>query len=624
MSRNKTTIVAALCVCAVLTLGTVHTVYAQESIAKITMASAVVAAQQEAEYTKIENVYARLKADGSSDEAYIVNHFQITQPGTVTDYGAYSEIVNLSNADELHKSGDSIAFSTEKGNFYYQGRLNSVKLPWKFNISYQLDGKDVSADSLGGKSGRLKIHFQSEKNEDVDASFGENYLMQISLTLDNDLCSDITAPEATFADAGNNTQLSFTVLPGSRADFEIEADVTDFSMSGFSIAAVPYSMNIDIGDIDAGDITDQFSELIDAAEQLNDGAKELSDGIHELNDGGASLLDGSVKIGDGLSELEKNAGVITDSSKKISDALNTISTQLSTADFSGLSQLSQLPDGLSSLSGALDNISGGLTQLRSGFSEGYNAINSIIASGAQLSMPTQEELEAIGRACASDPAALAGYQKLTAAYKQLQTINAVWAKVQPAFEAVLTTLDDSAENSVISGLNTVSGALGTMSGSMSESLSRVDVESMLGELSDGLSTLASSYAEFHSGLCEYTGGVGTLAENYGEFHSGLSDYTDGVGELDDGAVEYSDGMAEFADGVSGIPDEMQKSIDDMMAEYSSSDFKVTAFTDERNMVSSVQFVISTDGVELPETETEEAPEKEKGFWDRLVALFTGE
>lgn len=623
MYQNKIKKCAAAVLSVLLVFGMTCAVYAQtDDTPENTFKSEASETSGKAEYSKTENVYARLKADGSANEAYIVNHFHISSAGEVTDYGNYGSVINLTDTNELKCSDETVTFSAEKGNYYYQGNTSKVKLPWIFEITYQLDGEDIAAEELGGKTGSLKINFTAKKNPDADTSFYENYLMQISLSLDNDICSDIKAEGATAADAGNNTQLSFTVLPNNDADFVIEANVENFEMSGFSIAAVPYNMSISTDSINTDDITSQFSELTDAVQKLNDGAKELNDGIKSLSDGGVSVLEGSGSIYDGLSELSGKSDLITDSSEKIYSALETISTELGNADFSGLSQLSQLPGGLTQLADALDGIKSGLVQLEAGFEKSYAALDSGICS-TENSALTEEELGQIAAACAGNNTALSGYKKLTDEYKRLKTIEAVWENVKPAFEAVTVSLGSEGEQSVVSGITVVSENLRTIADSMSGSLGDTDVEKMLGELKSGMAELSSSYGDFNSGLCAYSDGIGTLAENYGDFHSGLSDYTNGVAELSDGSAEFCDGMDEFADGVSEIPDEIQSSIDEMMEQYGGSDYTSISFTDERNEnISSVQFVISTDGVELPETEEEESEQKVMGFWDRLAALFT--
>lgn len=618
MSHSKFRTCTALCLSACLLLGTAATTaYAKET----DDASQTPAGQ--AEYTKIENVYAKLKTDGSRSGAYIVNHFQVDKAGTITDHGAYSKIINQSTADPLTDKDGTVSFSADEGNFYYQGNMKDAELPWNFQISYQLNGDDITPEQLGGEDGALKITFHGEKNPKADAVFYENYVMQVSLTLDSDICSNIKAPNATIADAGDGTQISFTVLPGDDADFTIETDVKDFSMPGFSIAAVPYSANIDTEDFNMDDFTDQIDELTDAVGQLNTGAKSLADGIRQLDDGSTSIVDGSKQIRNGLSLLNKNSGSITNASSEIASALATISNRLNSADFSGLSKLKQLPSGLEQLADSLDQMQSGLEQLKDGFGQSYETLNGAFAQ-AQASQPTQEELQALQAACAEDEQALSGYQKLMESYQQLQKLTAIWNKVSPAFQSVDSALDASGEHSVCGGLSSVSKGLHTMADSMSDSLSGTDVEKMMAQLASGLSSLSNSYGDFDDGLSSYVSGVRTLAQNYKTFHKGLVQYSNGTSSLADGADEFADGMDEFSDGICTMPTQIQDTIDEMMEKYNSSDFDAVSFTSSENTnINSVQFVISTDSIECPEAKPAETEEKQLSFWDRLIALFHG-
>lgn len=52
-----------------------------------------------------------------------------------------------------------------KGNdIYYQGTTQKA-LPVDVSISYQLDGKPISAEALAGKSGRVTIRFSYQNNQ---------------------------------------------------------------------------------------------------------------------------------------------------------------------------------------------------------------------------------------------------------------------------------------------------------------------------------------------------------------------------------------------------------------------------------------------------------------------------
>lgn len=574
------------------------------------------------DYVKNENVYARLGASGTSSDAYVVNAFDVKNSSDITDYGSYSEVKNLTDLSLLEHTADSTRISAETGKFYYQGALEEAELPWLFSIQYQLDGNKITPEDLGGNDGSLKISLNVRKNPKAKDIFYENYVMQISLTLDGEKCTDIVAPDASIADAGANRQLTFTLMPKTDAAYTIEADVTDFTMSGFSIAAVPYSMNIDTEGLGTDELTGQFSELTDAVAQLNDGTKKLSDGIRELNNGGNSLLEGSSQMKNGLAALSGSSTDLTDASYQIGSSLDLISRQLDAADFSSMDSLTALPAALDQLGGALAQMKGGLAQLNGGFSQSFAALDTAVAAAA-VEAPTESEMAALQTAAAANPEIASASRKLLAAYQNLMILRETYAAVKPGFEAITTSLDPNNTASVIAGLDTVTGSLHTMSTSMSASLEGVDLSSMLGQLKTGLTQLTAGYAEFHKGLTAYTDGVSALSEGYTQYDDGLRTYLNGVGELDNGSGELADGMQEFSDGVGDMPDQMQTTIDEMMEQYSSSDFDAVSFVDTRNEnINSVQFILSTDGVELPKEAAEPEPEKEEGFFDRLKNLFS--
>lgn len=572
-----------------------------------------------ASYTKNENVYASLAADGTASDAYVVNHFSVGSSGKIVDYGQYDDVKNLTTLGSLTKENNSIDFQAEEGEFYYQGQIKNVELPWKFAISYKLDGKSITADELAGKTGKLEITFKSTKNDKADESFYDNYLMQVSLTLDSEKVKNIVADGATIADAGANRQLSFTALPGSDAEFVIKADVNDFTMSGFSIAAVPYSMNIDMDQFNMDDFTGQISELTDAVDKLNDGADSLADGLNKLCDGNSDLLNGSSQIQSGLNELSGSSATIVDASSKIKSALDTISTQLGSADFSGMSRLSELPGGLSQLADALDNIQSGLTALETNYAKAFAALDQMMQ--AEISAPTEEELGALQGCTQDNEAAASAYQKLMSSYQQLLTIKGTYQNVKPAFEAIQTTLGSESEQSVVRGISTVSSSIRGIAGSLS-AVSGSDISGQMDTLKNGLSALASQYGEFDSGLSSYAGGVDELSKNYGTFRNGVSSYLDGTVKIKDGAADLADGMGQFADGISDMPTQIQATIDEMVESFSGSDYQAVSFTDEKNEnITSVQFVISTKGIEKEKAEKVAETEKKEGFWDRLKALF---
>lgn len=357
-----------------------------------------------AEYEKDENVYGSLNEDGSVKELYVVNQFAVKKAGEITDWGIYDSVTNLTDKNEILSENGKYKFQAEEGNFYYQGNIASGKLPWDISIQYFLDGKEVRAEELAGAAGKLELRIKTKKNKEVDNIFFENYMMQVSVTLDNEQCSNIQAADAAIADAGTSRQINFTVMPGKRADIVLKADVKDFEMEGISIAAVPFSMSVDLPDTE--DMTSGLLELADGIQELNDGVGELNSGVSEYADGvgefhdgfqkinknfgslvsGAkSLSKGSSSINSGLKKIKKSGKSITDGSSGIAGGLSGLNKKVSSMDLSGLApadaaylkqmvaaldtNYSQFNQGLSQYVGGVGKLAKNYSQFDSGVSE---------------------------------------------------------------------------------------------------------------------------------------------------------------------------------------------------------------------------------------------------------------
>ncbi|MDR2108075.1 MAG: hypothetical protein LBP28_01255 [Coriobacteriales bacterium] len=526
-------------------------------------------------YTKNENVYARLSQDGALREAYTVNAFSVSKSGAITDHGAYDKVQNLTDLNEVKVAGDVITFKTDRDNFYYEGDIAAAQLPWKVKIAYTLDGKKVDADALAGAAGKLDIRITTEQNTAADPIFYNNYLLQVSVVLNTDKCKNIQAKDASVVDAGTSKNINFTVMPKKSGDLALSADVTDFEMDGIQIAAVPFSMGIEIPD--TSEMTDGMTDLKDGIGELNDGAHELSDGLAALSDNAGEIKNGADEIGSGLSQISANKGSLISGSQ-------------------------QILDGLGGLSGGLSQTGAGIDALHGGYAQAYQALDGAMGGFKGLS---PEQLGAIGAYLAdpsSDQTAVALFAPLFADYVNALTAKGTYDATKPAFAAVDTQLaagTDPANPTLKDGLTQIQG---------------------------GLAQLAGNYATFNNGLITYTNGISALAGGYGSYDEGLAKYLDGVVEAGDGTSELANGTQELAEETSDLPERMDEEIQKMRDEFDYSGFVPVSFVDAQNEnIGAVQFVIQTDPIKKPDAAdaVDESPAPE-GFWDRLLALFKSE
>ncbi len=585
-----------------------------------------------------EVIYAKLDAAGEPLSAYAVVALNGDAGESVTHYGAYTAVENLTDTSALtYEDGAVTATIPEGGRLYYQGTLESFELPWDIAIGYELDGKSISPAELGGQSGALEMTLSVKPNGNAPGAFADEMMLQITVTLDASLCKDISAGGATVANAGGDKTLAFTVLPGAEAEYTVTADVEDFTMAGLTIAGVNYDIASAMGD--TAEITDGVGQMTDAISQLSDGASQLASGAGSLRSGAGSF-------GSGLSTLSAGSAELVAGSEQIAGALAQISASLpgagadteaaaaaaaaagmdpeaaaaAGAQSAGagmtldLSALAQLPDGLEQAADGLEQAGAALAQLAEGYGAAYPALEQAVEAIPEPSV-SEEDIGAL-MALAPDNAALAA---LVANYQAAQTVKAVWAQASAAFEAVQDNLPTLAE-----GVNSAAASLRQtaqqISAAMSATGGQIDLSGLL-QLTSGLSQLAQSYSAFHEGLVSYAGGVDALSANWSSVYNGISSLASGAGELSDGVAaldEETSKIPELIDELTGGP-----------AEDESADASAQAsFLDGRNGdTASVQFVIMTEGISEPEAEAEPAPaEEEQGFfaelWDRIVALFT--
>ncbi|MCL2158475.1 MAG: hypothetical protein FWH48_03615 [Oscillospiraceae bacterium] len=633
---------------------------------------------------KNEVVYARLSPSGEPGGVYVVNHFELDSSGAFFDYGDYSSVVNLTNTSPIEINNGEVFLASEGGEFFYQGNLEGTDLPWVYSIEYSLDGKKILPEELAGQSGELEMRIASSQNQKANAVFHENYMQQLTVTLNIHKCKNIEASGATVANAGTNRMLVYTILPNADANITIKAQVTDFEMAGIEIAAMPFSMSFELPD--TGDMQDKLEKLSGGIATLDDGAKQLDEGASELESGANELKRGSSEFGSGLSELalgleklregaagleggaaelasgavefggglfllDENSKLLAQGSAQILDALSQVENSLNSIDLSEAdSALAQLPAGLNELADALAQVLGGMNSLKESYLQAHAALDEAILAIPEPQITEGQVIEIIAKASESERAVL---MHLVDGYLSAMTVKGTYERAKPAFSAVGSTLE-----TLSASVDFIAATLTEIAGQIGEALAGDEMAVKLMSLTEGISQIFESYSEFHDGLFAYAEKIGELADGYGTLEAGLSglyggisetsrgigeiyvganDAKSGYGELDAGLAEFFDGVSKLCEGTAELytgtsqmaketadmPGQIQDEIDNMLEKYKGGEFEAVSFASGKNQnVSFVQFVIRTDAIEKPKAETKpRAEEKQQNFWERLFGLF---
>ncbi len=570
---------------------------------------------------KEENIYATLKSDGTVKGIYVVNSYDLTKDMDIVDYGTYSSVKNLTSEEEIKNENGTVNVLAGQGKFYYQGNLESKDMPWNIAIEYLLDGKTITPEELGGKSGHLEIKISIKENKAVDPTFFDNYLMQVTLTLDTAICENIKADGATVANVGDEKQILYNIMAGNEKELSISTDVKDFTMSQISFKGVNSSFDISTDSIDTSAISEETDKIKEAAKNLNTGAKKIADGTD-------SLSTGSKKISDALKTLDGKSENLTDGSAQVLSALKTLNAELEKVTISSES-LGQLVTASASINEGINGLSGGITKIDSALQ--YSTMNNAIWKGlaAKNAQATEANKSALKSSLNSSEMTTLIAQLPDGQMKTALTNYVTAAKTYVA-------IDEAYQTGLQNYLSTVRGSVDSKSGSvylvastktLAANYKEFDkqIQSLEGTLSgltgkmdtlkSSINTLMKQYAMLDKGITSYVDGVSKILEGYSELESGIT-------SLQNGTKELKEGTKTFEQETSGIDDKVTEKMDSMIEEMTESDFETVSFVSKKNTnVEAVQFVMVTDEITKPVEEKQEVEEQSKSFWEKLKDLF---
>ena len=357
---------------------------------------------------KEETVYVNADATGNSDEVTVSDWLKNSGSvsGNLTDESILIEIKNVKGDETFTENGDQLTWNTAGEDIYYQGTTDK-ELPVSVKLTYFLDGKEVKPDELKGKSGHLKIQVQYTNNEKktvtVDGKEEEVYtpfVMMTGMILPNETFSNVTIDNGkVISDGSRNIVVGFG-MPGLKdsldldeettkeaedkgvtipENFEMEADVTDFTMSStFTVALTDLLDDMDMDNIiDVDSLKDSLNELEDAALELVSGSGTLADGASTLADGVSSYTAGADELNAGIqkyrgsngelngsvTEYVNGVGKVVKGVKDYTSGTNALANGVTSYVVgeqkiaAGAAQLSQLSKGLEQVQTAVDTLS---------------------------------------------------------------------------------------------------------------------------------------------------------------------------------------------------------------------------------------------------------------------------
>lgn len=353
---------------------------------------------------KTETVFSVLNSDGSISNT-IVSSWLHDEDGinNIKETLNLTDVKNIKSNEKPSKDGNTYTWNAKGNDVYYEGTATK-QLPVSVKIRYELDGQEMSAKDMEGKSGHLKLMISFTNNySEVKNINGKSivihpsYLAGGMLNMSTGKFSNVKCESGKIVNDGTNEMLAFANIPGLNEtlksagldkvnnqlgisdDVTVEADVNDFDLGSIMVGMTnEIDLASELGEIGSvSELTDGVNQLIEADNQLIDGSKQLYDGTTQLKEQAAPLTGSS----DQVRQLSAGAIQLNDGVKALQTGISQYTAGASAIN-EGVNKLYGIPQGAAAISSGMN------TKGKSGFSmveasstlrKGLDQLNSVAA-----------------------------------------------------------------------------------------------------------------------------------------------------------------------------------------------------------------------------------------------------
>ena len=568
-------------------------------------------------YTKDETVYSKLDSDGNNYKTIVSTHIKNTENADlINDLSDLLNVKNTSGDETYTQDGNKFVWNANKNDIYYQGE-SSKELPIECNVKYELDGKELSANEIAGKSGKVKITLQytnkEERPVDINGKKVKMYVPFVVVAgtiIENENARNIEVSSGKVVDDGSKTVVVGMAMPGLQeslglsddeveipSNVEITMDATNFETSSIMSYVTPKVLEEDDLKVfdNLDDIYGQVNTLQTSMNQIQDGANTLKDGTTELATGANTLKDGVTTAYNGAqtiaSEVAKSTQSLkNDKSEAIdSKTLESIKQQAAAASQLTKEQKAQIKEQAQTSAVLTEKQK---VQIKAQAAEKAKLtdaqkaqITALAKQGAVLTKEQEAQITAQAKASSTLTAeqtttiitnAQASYPALTEAERALLIATAQNTATQTAVNTALATAKTTAEQTAVATALTVAQQVATQTAETTavETAQQIATQTAITTaLTTAQSTATTTAMQTSTTVAKQVGNqakktftnqvvsqMNTLGNGLNQLTSGLSELNNGASTLADGTNQVNDGAATLAEGIKTFNEEGIKKI----------------------------------------------------------------
>lgn len=534
-------------------------------------------------YTKDETVYSKLDASGSNYKTIVSTHIENTEnEELIKDLSDLLNVKNTSGDETFTQDGSTFTWNANKNDIYYQGE-SQKDLPIECKVKYELDGKELSANEIAGKSGKVKITLQyTNKEERTVTVNGKKVKMYVPFVVvagtivKNENNQNITISNGKVIDDGTKTTVIGMAMPGLQeslgvsadeveipSNIEITMDATDFETNGIFSYVTPKVLEEE--DIKAFDKLDeiyaQLNTLQSSMNQIQEGANTLKDGAETYSEKSQEFNNAMNQVSEGVSSVNSNYSQIDTGITTInqgSTSLKNGAEQLNAGIGELSSQLTSMPDSIEALYAGSTQVLNGLndTQANGKTTPGLvTGVNTIVES-------LQTSNEGLNKALENLSATSQGTIKaLTANNKTLKAVQQALGATEESKAANKTMIENlekqiKANETIIAKYNQYKVGADTQKQELAKKVS--SSKESLTTVTKGMTTLRNAMTQVNAGLGQLNTASKKLPDALNQLSAGSKSLVSGTKTLSAGANKLSKGSTALKSGIQTLDTSTQQ------------------------------------------------------------------
>lgn len=534
-------------------------------------------------YTKDETVYSKLDASGSNYKTIVSTHIENTEnEELIKDLSDLLNVKNTSGDETFTQDGSTFTWNANKNDIYYQGE-SQKDLPIECKVKYELDGKELSANEIAGKSGKVKITLQyTNKEERTVTVNGKKVKMYVPFVVvagtivKNENNQNITISNGKVINDGTKTTVIGMAMPGLQeslgvsaneveipSNIEITMDATDFETNGIFSYVTPKVLEEE--DINAFDKLDEIyaqlntlqssmNQIQEGANTLKDGAKTYSEKSQEFNNAMNQVSEGVSSVNSNYSQIDTGITTINQGSTSLKNGAEQLNAGIGELS----SQLTSMPDSIEALYAGSTQVLNGLndTQANGKTTPGLvTGVNTIVES-------LQTSNEGLNKALENLSATSQGTIKaLTANNKTLKAVQQALGATEESKAANKTMIENlekqiKANEEIIAKYNQYKAGADTQKKELAKKVS--SSKESLTTVTKGMTTLRNAMTQVNAGLGQLNTASKKLPDALNQLSAGSKSLVSGTKTLSAGANKLSKGSTALKSGIQTLDTSTQQ------------------------------------------------------------------